>query len=77
MSDTKIIEPTETEETSLPGELACVFAKGIAWLILFVGVVFGFKFIAPFLKSAVNGPSSLTTANGGFGYIFIPDSEQD
>ena len=72
MSDIQITaESKEDQEVHMPGELACIFAKGIAWVILIVGIAFGFKFITPFLKSAVSGPSSLTPVNGGFGYIFI------
>jgi quinol-cytochrome oxidoreductase complex cytochrome b subunit len=72
MSDIQIAdESNEDQEMSMPGELACVFAKGIAWVVLVVGVVFGFKFIGPFLKSAVSGPSSLTPISDGLGYISI------
>lgn len=71
MTDTEDETLLESNSTTLPGELACVFAKGIAWIILVVGLIFGVKFITPAIKSGVSGPSSAATVTDAFGYIFI------
>lgn len=73
MSDitTNSTNVTSTAHDTIPGEITCLVAKLIVWVMLLVSGFYGFKFIGPYLRAVVSGQDTTTVVDISYGYIFV------